>query len=211
MKKIFLVVLSALVLGGCNRLDNHQPLTSHKLYFYKTNDVAQTFKSHRANLNTIFICLRNPDRTQIPLAFTLVDDAGSIVRTLDFTGGNIDNFDCTKFKFEPLTDSADREYTAHIIVKLDPKLEPRAADGYRSGVYVETHAGGDYKEGTAFVDGVATDKDLHFKTVFYQDLRSVVSESLSQLVSRLTTGDPLFMLLYLGVMCWIVLKLWRTK
>jgi hypothetical protein len=210
MKKLLLVGLAALFLGGCNRLDIHQPLTSHKLYFYKTNDLAQTFLSRRANLNTVYICLRNPDRTQIPLQFSLVDDQGVVVRQLDFTGGNIDNLDCTKFKFEPVVDSLNRHYTAHITVKLDPKLEPRAADGYRSGLHAEAHAGGDYQDGVALIDGVASEYDLHFKVYFFQDWRSVINESLAQLGRRLT-ADPLFMLIYLLGLGWMVTKLWRLK
>ncbi len=210
MKKLLLVSLAAVVLGGCNRLDNHQPLTSHKLYFTKVNDLSQTFLSRRENLNIVSICLRNPDRTLIPLQFELTDEEGVTVRSLNFTGGNIDNSDCTKFQFEPVSDSKGKTYTAHIVVQLDDSLEPRTAEGLRSGLYAEAHGGGDYLAGVAMLDGVATDYDLHFKTHYRQDIREILKESLSSLGSRLT-ADPLFMFIYLIVLAWVVIKIWRTK
>lgn len=210
MKKLFLVALAALALGGCNRIDSHQPLTSHKFYFYRLFDLTQTFLSHRPNLNIVSICLRNPDRTLIPLQFMLKGEEGTTVRTLDFTGGNIDNADCTKFQFEPVKDSEGKKYSAHIVVKLDPTLEPRTAQGYRSGLYAEAHGGGDYLDGAALVDGVGTEYDLHFKTHYRQDMGEIVLESLTQLLTRLT-ADPLFMLTYLVLLGWIVVKLCRSK
>lgn len=210
MKKLALVVLAALFLGGCNRLDNHQPLTSHKLYFSKTDEISQSFLSHADSLNIISICLRNPDRTLIPLQFVLEDEAGTALRRLDFTGGNIDNTDCTKFQFEPVADSQDKRYSAHIVVKIDPGLEPRVQAGLRSGLYAEAHGGGDYVDGTASENGLDSGYDLHFKTSYRQAWRDVVSESVAQFGRRLTQ-DPAFLLPYLLLLIWTLTRLWRAK
>lgn len=199
MKKFVLLVISTLFLSGCNRLDNHQPLSSASLSFAKANIITQTFLSHRDNLNAVSICLKNPSRSPIPLHFALADDTNSILRELNFTGGNIDNLDCTRFQFEPIPNSANRRYLASISLNLDPTLDPKEEVLLRYGLLIQAHGGGDYLDGTASVDGIETPYDLHFKTFYFQPLKEVVAESSRQFGHRLTQ-DPLFFLVFLSLL-----------
>lgn len=210
MKKLFFITLTAIFLSGCNRLDNHQPLQSSKLTFTKSSRIGQTFVSHRDNLNMVYICVRNTGRSLIPLRFELKSDEGKVLRTLDFTGGNIDNDDCTRFQFEPVADSKNKIYKADIVAQLDPKLEPTEVALLRNGVYVESHGGGDYKDGVAMVDGQPTELDLHFKTLYSQPLRDVIKEAWQGLLVRLTM-DPIFIFIYLSLMIFLIAKLRSAK
>lgn len=210
MKKILLVAISAIFLSGCNRLDNHQPLQSSKLTFTKSSRIGQTFSSHRDNLNMVYICVRNSGRSLIPLRFELKSDEGKVLRTLDFTGGNIDNDDCTRFQFEPVADSKNKTYEADIVAQLDSKLEPAEVALLRNGVYIESHGGGDYKDGVAMVDGQPTQLDLHFKTLYSQPLKDVIKEAWQGLIARLTM-DPIFMSIYLSLLIFLILKLKRAN
>jgi len=210
MKRFILVIISALLLSGCNRLDNHQPLSSHILSFAKANSISQTFVAHRNNLNMVNICLRNSSRSPISLRFTLADQSGAIIRKLDFTGGNIDNFDCTRFQFEKIKDSADRLYTATITTNIDPALEAKDEALLRYGLLIEAHGGGDYLGGTALVDGVEVPYDLHFKTLYYQPLSEVIKESWQGFFLRLTQ-DPIFFIIFLLLICWVVYRFKKAK
>ena len=210
MKKLALLLISALLLSGCNRLDNHQPLSSHPLSFAKVNVIKQTFVAHRNDLNMVYICLKNPARTLVPLRFTLTDDLGLVIRQLDFTGGNIDNFDCTRFQFDPIKDSVLRTYSAAVSVVLDPTLTSKEQESLRSGLYAEAHGGGDYLGGTAYLDGLEVPYDLHFKTLYYQPLKEVFAESAWQFLYRLTQ-DPLFFLVFLTFIGGVIYQLTKAK
>lgn len=208
--KICLIIASGFILAGCNRLDNHQPLSSARLSFVKANEISQTFVSHHSALNMVHICLRNPGRSEIPLIFELKDKTGTVLRKLNITGGNIDNDDCTRFKFAPILDSQNQSYTALIKTNIDPKIDPADETLLRLNVGVEAHGGGDYLEGEASVDGVVTPYDLHFKTFYLQDLNDVVSESLRNLLVRLTK-DPVFFLFFILLLIGIVWKYRQIK
>ena len=210
MKKLALLIISALLLSGCNRLDNHQPLSSHPLSFTKVNVIKQTFVAHRNDLNMVYICLKNPARTLVPLRFTLTDDLGLVIRQLDFTGGNIDNFDCTRFQFEKIEDSADRKYFATIATNIDPALEAKDEALLRYGLLIEAHGGGDYLEGTASVDGIEVPYDLHFKTLYYQPLKEVIRESWQGFFLRLTQ-DPIFLIIFSLLIFWVVYRFKKAK
>lgn len=210
MKKFIIIICSALFLSGCNRLDNHQPLSSHQLSFAKANSISQTFVAHRNNLNMVNICLRNSSRSPISLLFTLTDQTGAIIRELDFTGGNIDNFDCTRFQFEKIEDSAGRKYFATIATNLDPTLDVKEEALLRYGLLIEAHGGGDYLGGTASVDGIEVPYDLHFKTLYYQPLKEVITESWQGFILRLTQ-DPIFFIIFLLLIAWVVYRLKKAK
>ena len=173
MKKLFLVFLASIFLSGCNRLDFHQPLTTTSPPLTAGTTVSQTFRANHNNLNIVSICLRNHERIDMPLRFSL-SEAGHEVRFIDFSSHNIDNTDCTRFQFAPLTDSGGRTFTASIIAlpTQTPALIPLV-------VGVEKH-------GT----------DLHFKTHYYQSPIDAVKESWSQFVYRLTQ-DLAFLIPYL--------------
>ena len=209
MKKLALLIISTLLLSGCNRLDNHQPLSSHPLSFAKANAIKQTFVAHRNDLNMVYICLKNPARSLIPLRFTLTDDLDLVIRQLDFTGGNIDNSDCTRFQFEPVKDSALRTYSAAVSLVLDPSLTPKEQESLRSGLYAEAHGGGDYLGGTAYLDGTEVPYDLHFKTLYFQPLKEVLAESAWQLLHR-ATQDPLFFLVLLALIVGVIYQLKKS-
>lgn len=203
--KVCLIIASGFILAGCNRLDNHQPLSSARLSFVKSNEISQTFVSHYGSLNMVHICLRNPGRSEIPLVFELKDKAGVVVRSLNLTGGNIDNDDCTRFQFAPIIDSQNQSYSALIKTNIDPKIDPADETLLRLNVGIEAHGSGDYKEGEASVDGVETPYDLHFKTFYQQDLKDVVNESIHNLLTRLTK-DPFFFLVFTLLIISIVWK-----
>ena len=185
-----------------NRLDAHQPLTSSRLSYAKVDSIGQTFKSDYDNLNIVSICIRNQSRVLTPFEFSLYEATSSSkpIRTLSFSGGNIDNQDCTRFQFDPVDDSKGKVYLATISAK--PVGEGRE---YYS-VYIEAHQGGDYREGQAYLGTTPTDQDLHFKTFYRQDLQTVMSESSSQLGGRLIS-DPLFMIPYLIIIIYVIRRL----
>lgn len=190
-----------------NRVDNHQPLSSHFIYFAKADAIGQTFVSHRPNLNIVSICLRNPSRLLTPFKFELLDSSNQIIRTISFTGGNIDNFDCTKFQFDPVSDSSGKSYLAQISTDLAAGLDPKEIESAKSGLYVESHPGGDYIGGNAYVDSVETLYDLHFKTLYRQEISSVFKESYQSFFGRLTK-DPIF---FFGFIFLLGLVIWKYR
>lgn len=187
MKKILLVIAASFVLSGCNRLDEHQPLTSEIVKFSEGESISLPINPSRNNLNTVSVCLRNPQRELIPLTFA-ISEGQSILRTFDFSSGNIDNEDCTKFKFEPLSDSGGKSYkvTINSLPASKDKLVPTV-------LTVEKH------------EGV-----IHYKTFYYQPLGEVVSESLSLFVSRLG-ADPIFMIFWLIITTFLIIKLIKSR
>ena len=210
LTRIGLLIASAILLAGCNRLDNHQPLSGHPFPFTTANVISQSFVAHEDNLNMVNICLRNPARTLIPLKFILTDEGGEVLHTLNFSGGNIDNDDCTRFQFAPISHSAGKKYLASIATNFVSGTDPETERLLRLELYIEGHDGGDYWEGTASVDGVATAYDLHFKTFYQQDLSSVIRSSWHGLVRRLP-ADPGFMLIYLLLIVGLGYELWRVR
>ncbi len=205
MKKIIFVVLSALLLGGCNRIDNHQPLSSHKLFYQKTYSIGQVFIANRNNLNMVNICIRNPSRILLPLEFTLNDGIGQSVRKIKLDAGNIDNVDCTRMQFEPIEDSKGKKYTASITVLKDVDPDSKLVELSKPSLFIEAHGGGDYLGGNAVVDGLESAYDLHFKTYYKQDLRSVIEESISTFGTRITQ-DLFFDIIFVLLVLWIIKK-----
>ncbi len=170
-----------------HRLDAHQPLTSSRLALTPGNSISQVFYSHRDSLDTVSICLRNPDRVLLPLTFSLVDSHGTTLRTLPFSSGNIDNQDCTKFQFDPILSSAKASFTATIsVAPVDPKAFPIPPN-----IYAESH------EGT-----------LHFKTFYYQSGSDVAKESFNQLFPRFGQ-DWGFTFIWTICVGYLLYRLWK--
>lgn len=187
MKKIALIIFASIFLSGCNRMDQHQPFTDGVSVLSPGGSIIQEIESSYDNLNTISICLRNPSHVTMPLTFKLTEN-NQVIRTLDFSSANIDNADCTKFKFVPVEGSAGRSYLAVIESILASTDQPLT-----TSITVE-------KSGT----------QLHYKTFYYQTLSQVISESVSQFYSRLFL-DPWFLICWLGIVILIVFKLIRSK
>jgi hypothetical protein len=187
MSKIFLVLLSGFLLAGCNRLDQHQPITSTVVKLSEGESITQSIVSTHNNLNTVSICIRNLERGLIPMTFTL-NEGDKPIRTLEFSSGNIDNADCTKFKFDPIIDSEHKTYLATISSKPPDinKLIPTI-------LTVEKH--GD---------------DLHYKTLYSQPLREAVRESFAQFYSRLW-GDKAFVIIWTGLVIYLVIQIIKIK
>lgn len=185
-RKLLLVATLALVLGGCNRLDQHQPLTTEIERVDLGSSLEETFLSRRSNLNIVSICIRNPDRLLVPIKFELWEKGiAQPVRTLDFSSGNIDATDCTRLQFEPLPTSENQTYTAKLQIGL-LSLPPRTPQF----LTIEKHAG-----------------HLHYKTFYKQDLSSIIHESLFALPGRLK-ADWIF-LAFWGATCgFIMWRLW---
>lgn len=201
MKKLFLLTLTSFFLAGCNRLDVHQPQTNAYIKYDQAKVVAQSFVANRNNLNIVSLCIRNPARVLAPFRFELVhQQSGRTLRSIDFSGGNIDNMDCTKFQFDPITDSQNQTYELKIISPVDVEDETVLP---RGGVYVEAFSDASYPYGTALLDGHPLDKDLHFKTFYFQSLSEVTKESYTQFFHRLTL-DPLFLVLYTLLLIWVI-------
>ena len=205
MKKLLLVIGSAIVLGGCNRLDNHQPLTVKNLSYAFANSMSQTFLSHHAGFNRVDICIRNRDRVLLPLRFSLYErGVQTPLRTINFSGGNIDNQDCTRFQFEPIPDSANKEYRAEIaVLPPPPDILPDDFLHQKDSLSIEVNGGGDYPQGEAYMDGKMTDYDLHFKSFYEQSMSDALRESVAQLGTRLTE-DPVFILLYVATLIGVI-------
>lgn len=210
MKKLLLVLAAAVTLGGCNRLDNHQPLTVKNLTFAFASSISQTFYSRHNGVNRVDICLRNRDRVLLPLRFSLyLAGSTTAIRTLDFSGGNIDNQDCTRFQFAPVADSADKEYRAEIAV-LPPQSDVLPEDFMhtKDSLSIEANGGGDYPQGAAYLDNKVTEYDLHFKSYYEQSAGDAIRESLAQLGARLTQ-DPAFIVVYIIALAVLVRGLAR--
>lgn len=163
-----------------HRLDAHQPRTSSTLTLLPGDTITQTFLSNYNNLDIVSICLRNQDRLLQPLTFTLSNQQGEILRTIPISTGNIDNQDCTKFQFDPITNSADNTFSATITVATGSSV---AAPGTQP-ITVEAYTGTDYPQGIALKNMVDTNLDLHFKTFYSQAYSSVIAESLAQILPR---------------------------
>ncbi len=166
-----------------NRQDQHQPLTSTITRFYEGETISQIFYSNRNDLNTVSICIRNPDRALTPMTFKLME-GDTVVRNLEFSGGNIDNEDCTKFKFDKIADSKHKTYAATISSPpVDKKLRSPAAFS------IEMH------------EGV-----MHYKTFYYQSVGEVVKESTTQLFTRFGQ-DPLFLIFWATAIIYLITRL----
>ena len=206
MKKILVLILSSFLISGCNRLESHQPLGETKLFYKGVDSISESFQAANNNLNIVSICIRNPDRLLTPFTFTLHEATLSAtpIRTVSFTGGNIDNQDCTRFQFEPVTDSKGKSYVASLTPTQPNLVFPRG------NIYVEAHAGNDYLQGESYLDFSPSPHDLHFKTNYYQPLKAVLRESLTQFIARVWQ-DPIFFLFYLVLLTTTTYLLLRRK
>lgn len=199
-------VLTGITLMGINRQDLHQPLSDTRLYLDTYSSISQTFTSSHENLNIVSICIRNPNREMTPLEFAIFESTSSAVpvRSLSFTGGNIDNQDCTRFQFEPVSDSAGKNYVAMIRATQPREVYPRA------GIYVESYAGSDTIDGTAYQDTKEVKADLHFKTAYRERLRGTISGSISQFMRRVGQ-DLLFFIPYGAACIYLIIRMRRLK
>lgn len=188
-----------------NRLDNHQPLGDQKISFEGSHEISQLFTSNYQNLNAVSICIRNPSRLLTPIKFELKDVQGTVLRTIDFTGGNIDNSDCTRFQFDPVGDSGNQDYLASLTLQIDDDLAIPEQQALKSGLYIEAHAGTDYLAGNAYQAGLELPYDLHFKTFYRQETKAVISESATQFQARLF-ADPVFFVSLLGIFLYLLWK-----
>lgn len=187
-----------------NRQDNHEPQTDTKQLLTTAHAVSQTFVSHTPNLNIVSICLRNPARLLAPITFSLKEEGSSTtLRQIDFSGGNVSEDDCTRLQFAPIEDSAGRTYRATLTSNSFANQRNPA-----DSMYVEVASDNNYREGSAYIDGVPLGQDLHFKTFYRQSTRQVASESVSQFVHRLPL-DPLFMVPYGLLLAVVLFKLLR--
>lgn len=207
MHKLIIIIISAFLLGGCNRQDAHQPLSGKRLSFSEHDKISQSFTSSHSGLNIVSICLRNPTRILTPIEFTLHEASSSTaaIRQINFTGGNVDNQDCTKFQFEPVPDSQDKLYIAQL--SIEPPSSPKLP---RANIHVEAYPGEGYLNGLAFTDDAETELDLHFKTNYYQSARDVIKESSSQFAERLFQ-DKLFFAFYIAIVATTIYHLLKKK
>lgn len=197
--KLLIIVTSAFLFSGCNRLDSHQPRTNIRQPFDEAERIAQSFVSSDDNLNIVAICIRNNARILSPLVFNLYEATSSstVIRSISINAGNIDNLDCTKFQFAPIPDSQGNTYVAEIYAP--------ESDIYRNGVYVEAYTTNDYLQGTAFQDNIPLEMDLHFKTFFKQDFGVVISSESKKLLMRIFQ-DKGFFVIYIALLYAIVRK-----
>lgn len=197
MSNLLLGLITTISLLGLNREDLHQPLTDTKIPFIGHSVMSQTFTSNHDNLNRVSICLRNPRRLLLPLRFELKEiEQQEVIRTIDFSGGNIAEEDCTRFQFEPVENSAGRQYIASIIAVNEE------IDSPHTGMYFEAYGGEDYVKGYAFVDEQEVTSDLHFKTAYRENIWTTVRTSLRDFVTRLGQ-DPIFLVLYLALLTFV--------
>lgn len=208
MRKILLVLTCSLLLGGCNLVDVHQPLGDSRLPLSSAAPLAQSFLASAPDLNIVSLCLRNPSRSLAKLEFTLHEATTSAqpLRTISFTGGNIDNQDCTRFQFPPVPDSLHQTYLAQVRYlpeALDPKLPPQP-------IYLEAHDGEDYQAGVAYLAGTPTAYDLHFRTNYYQPLSQTITSSVLHFLQRLPQ-DPAFLFVYTLLVGLTLYLLWRRR
>ncbi len=206
MIKSFLVaIVSFLTSLSLNRIDVHQPRTNFKLNYGQATTISQSFISHYNSLDIVSICVRNPRRILEPLQFNLYEATTSSqpVRTLLFSSGNINNQDCTRFQFQPISNSRNKFYVAEIKrLKPNPKKP--------TSLYVETYDDDDYQEGTAYRDQQLVRKDLHFKTFYRQPLFQALTQAAHNFFNRITQ-DPVFFIFYLFLLGFIVKQLINSK
>lgn len=205
MSKLLAIIASIAALT-INRQDLHQPLTDTKLSFEQHSSISQSFTSNYDNLNIVSICVRNPERSLLPLEFTLHESTTSAtpIRTLAFNGGNIDNQDCTRFQFDPVTDSAGKNYVAAIkAIKSEKEFS-------HSGMYVESYGASDDIVGVGYLDNVPTKTDFHFKTSHREPLWVTVTQSLAQFWRRLGQDIPFFAF-YTLILGLVIYRLWKIR
>lgn len=203
MRNALIVIVFALLLSGCNRLDAHQPLTDTTIPLTLESSVSQTFLSSRDGLNIVSICIRNPKRALTPMQFKLYESTSNeVIREIQFSGGNIDNLDCTRFQFEPILTSRDRIYRAEVsaLEGGDPPL----------GMHIEAYSVDDYLEGHTLIGDDTADYDLHFKTNYKQDRSGVISESVDKFVDRILIDNG-FMSIYLIIIIFIIYHILRKQ
>lgn len=186
-----------------NRQDVHQPATDTHLLLDGAKSVSQTFVSARDNLNIVSVCVRNPARLLSPLRFDLfVASKTDPIRTINFSGGNVSEDDCTKLQFAPVEDSGGKSYTFTL---SSPSF---AAPVPANSMYLEVASDDNYSYGTAAIDGTPLHQDAHFMTYYRQDLGAVVEESLAQFVARLPL-DLSFLIPYTILLFTVIYKLLR--
>lgn len=174
-----------------NRLDNHQPLTSSKLIIHPSDVIAQTFDSHHDLLNIVSICLRNNGNLDQPLTFNLYENTTNKIRTIKFSSSNISASDCTRFQFEPIKDSQNKQYRAEII--YNPAV---GIPSPYNTLSIETHSGDEFMSGTASVNSQPLPLDFHFKTYYFQTIHDAIQSTLTSYPSRIR-GDISFMVFWL--------------
>lgn len=202
-KRLLIILISAFLFGGCNRLENHQPRTNLKFPLTGVSTIAQSFTASHDNLNIVSLCLRNSKRSIGSMQFNLYEATSSsqALRSINFDAGNIDNQDCTRFQFEPVAESKDKNYLAEVSIS-DPAIT--------LGMYVEGYTDDDYPQGTAISNEAPQMFDLHFKTFYKQDLKSIVTVESYNFVSRLFK-DKLFFTIYAILVLAILYKIQKLK
>lgn len=205
IKSFFLTFISLLTSFSLNRLDVHQPRTAFKPSYNRSVSISQSFKSHHNQLNIVSICIRNPHRILEPLQFNLYEATPSSqpVRSFNFSSGNIDNQDCTRFQFEPISHSQNKFYFAEI-----KRLKPNSKKP--SSLYVEAYVDNDYLEGTAYRDNQPLNKDLHFKTFYRQPFFQALIQAVHNFSYRIIQ-DPIFFIFYFFLLGFIVKQFINSK
>ncbi len=189
VKRLLLILSLAFFLSGCNRLDQHQPLTTEVSRVKPGDTIEETFLARRDYLNIVSICIRNPDRILLPVTFELWEKGQAApLRTIDFSSGNIDNVDCTRLQFEPIPNSAQTTYTARLKVGATTALTNAP-----QFLTIEKDAG-----------------HLHYKTFYRQDIEEVIHESLTQLPPRLL-ADWGFLIVWVGLVGSLIWRLLGQK
>jgi len=109
------VIFAINVFGVRNRVDSFSPGDKFEVLIgQKTRKLA----SKNNFLNIVMLRMKNPGIVNDgAFNFQLIDEGGDVVRQLDFHGMNIGDPGDLRFQFEPITDSAGKEY--EILITAD--------------------------------------------------------------------------------------------
>lgn len=146
---------------------------------YRDRVFVQKFTAKENNLTAIGMSIRNPNlKNKKDIVFNLINLDGSIIRGVTINGMNLEDGSFTKFVFEPISDSAGKEYLFTIST---PAAGPEETielfiigTDEASGIAEYSYMGESFPGGTSIVQYVKPKSKL-----------TTIKEVYSNLISRL--------------------------
>ncbi len=181
--------------------DSQQGIVQKELWIFRGNPVSQTIVPENNGLNVITMYLRNVIlRNRDSLIFSLSNANGQEIRRINLNGYNVGDGDNVRFQFEPLSDSAGRQFT--ITLSAPDTLSDQTAVGV--GYNYSTDA---YPQGQALAPGISSG-DLAFQ-LFYSPTSKLqlVKTAGSHFLSHLIQPSFIAMLVGSGLLSYFFIKL----
>lgn len=188
-----LIVLLLSVVGVRRRVDVAQ-IEGESLYpIYGEKKIGQTFVSSKNNLNIIELNLKNPAlRNQQPIYFRLIETkTAQTLREIAISGLNIGDPSSIRFQFDPIQDSAGKNYRFYLNSPLS--TEKDAIEVYYSPKDI-------YAEGEMIVSDQKITGELCFTSYYYPGSKmAVIRETIRDFCFRFLS-DRSFVFIYLTLL-----------